>query len=132
MRFYHEIRAIELFKYVTILYVFENNLGNEHNWLYGLIKRTPIINNVYVLYENEKKLGFNTSALSKLMGYDVLLSYCSTGGIQFYKDLITINADHKNGKIDMKNVLIKQLMQIKQFGRKHANGTRVRVITGIH
>lgn len=131
VRLYTEIRSNEVFRDVTILYVFENNLGNEHNWLVGLMRKCQF-SNVFALYEHEDRVGFRTTQLSKLLGYDILKAYTSNGGVVFYKDLITINAAHADGKLMMRALLITQIAQLKQFGKKHANGTRVRVITGIH
>lgn len=131
VRLYTEIRANEVFRDVTILYVLENNLGNEHNWLVGLMRKCSF-SNVFPLFEHEDRVGFRTTQMSKLLGYDILKAYTSNGGIMFYKDMLTINAAHADGKLVMRALLITQIAQLKQFGRKHANGSRVRVITGIH
>ena len=132
LRLYDELRSIDVLRGVTILYVFENMLGQEQGWLDGLIRRTTYMTNVFVLYENDKALGFKTTELSKIQAYDILAAYCSNGGVQFFQDLITIDTERRNGRVDVRNLLIDQIQQLKQFGRKMASGRSVRVVSAIH
>lgn len=128
---YHRIRADPNFKESTILYLIENNFGNDHNWLYGITQKTDTFNNVYVLSEKpEYKIGFCTTEISKIQGYNILRSYASMSGIVFYRQLITINAAHSNGPVAMRALLIEQIAQLKIYTMRTGIQTKM-VITGI-
>jgi hypothetical protein len=129
---YDHIRADPLFKNVTILYIFENNMGNDHNFLNNIVKDIKRIDNVFVLYENDDKIGFNTSEFSKLTGYDILKTYASVRAIKFYRNLITINAQLVEPRATMKAEFISQMADLKQYAKMHPNGRRTQVISGIH
>jgi len=136
---YRHIRADPLFKNVTILCIIENNYGNDANWLYGLTKRVAEMNNIYMLSDDiSKKIGTTTTELSKLRGYDIMKTYISTNGLKFYRKLITFNNEYErafpgpNPRIAMKSLMIQQLRQLKQYGKRKAKGSALVVITGIH
>lgn len=122
---YFKIRADPWFKNSTILYLIENNFGNDHNWLYGLIKKTDAFTNVYVLCEKpEYKIGFCTTELSKMEGFFILQKFAGLGAIRFYRNLITFNAVHVDGRNAMRTLLIEQMAQLKMYTSRSGTSTK--------
>lgn len=122
---YFKIRADPWFKNTTILYLIENNFGNDHNWLYGLVKRTDAFTNVYVLSEKpEYKIGFCTTELSKMEGFFILQKFAGLSAIKFYRQLITFNATHKDGRNAMRTLLVDQISQIKMYTTRTGTSTK--------
>lgn len=131
---FDHIRADPVFKDVTVLIVPENNYGNEAAALFALVQRHPRrMNNAFVLYENPHKVGFCTTENSKIKGYDKLKTYACISGVRFYERFITINqAIVGDGPAIMKQELLKQMGNLKQFGRKKANGKTTVFVSCIH
>jgi len=136
---YNQIRADPFFRNVTILVFVESNYGNDANWLYGLTKRVRNMTNIKFVSDDESvKIGVNTSELSKLRGYDIMKTYVAMGAVRFYKNMITVNNDYERAfpgpdpRLAMRNLLIQQIEQLKQYGKKKPKGPHLIVITGIH
>ena len=136
---YRRIRADPVFKNVTIMVVVENNFGNDAGWIHALMKRSPEINNTYMLSDNiAKKIGTNTTELSKIRGYDILKTFIATNGLKFYRRMITFNNEYERAfpgpdpRAAMRSLMIQQIKQIKQFGKRKAGGSAEMFISGIH
>lgn len=129
---YDRIRMYPMLKNSTILYIFENNLGKEHDHLTALIDRTSNINNVKVLYEHESVVGFHTGPGSKLPADDRLRSYVSTDGLRFAKNIISVDPASDPSGDDIIEKLIHQIEEMREFVRYKANGTHDRVVTSTH
>lgn len=133
------IRFDRVFRDVSVLVFCEQNYANDANWLYGLTKRISTMQNVRFISDNEDvKIGVLTTELSKLRGYDIMKTYISIGAMKFYRNLITINNDYQkaypgpNAREAMKNLLIQQIEQLRQYGKKKLKGPNMVCITGIH
>lgn len=115
----------------TILYVFENNLGKEHDHLTALLNRMDVFNNYYVLYENKTMVGFRTYARTKIAADTDLRTCISSNAVSFYQNLITINPDFP-GSDQIKEKLIHQIEEMRQYVRRLPNGTINCIITSIY
>jgi hypothetical protein len=136
---FRNIRADPFLRNVPILLVPESNYANEAAYIEAEIRRIPEITNVRLISDDEtKKLGVWTSELSKLKGYDVMKTYIATSGLKFYRKLIVINNEYEiafkgsDPRKAMRSLLISQIKQLKQYGKKKAKGNNLIVITGIH
>jgi hypothetical protein len=122
---YQRIREDPWFKNTTILYLIENNFGNDCSWLYNLMKKSATFDNVYMLSERpQQKLGFCTGELSKMEGFFILQKFAGLSAIRFYKGLITFNAKHTNGRVAMRSLLIEQMSQIKMYTTRNGVSTK--------
>lgn len=134
---YERIRANPHFKDSTLLYIFENNLGCEHDHLNALIRETPRFNNVDVLYENTTKIGFCTGEKSRLKGVDNLAAFLCNNAIAFEEDLIVCNTEvpkdynNRNVKEYTKNKLIHQVSELQEYKEDMINGTVKRNVTSL-
>jgi len=129
---YDRIRRHRMLRDSTILYVFENNLGKEHDHLTALIRRTAAINNVKVLYENEQVVGFHTHSHTKLSADDRLRQYVSTDGLRFADTIISVAPDTDASGDAIIEKLVHQIEEMREFVRQLPNGTYRRVVTSIH
>lgn len=116
----------------TILYVFENNLGKEHDHLTALINRTRAINNVKVLYENDQVVGFHTHGHTKIAADDRLDQHISSDGLRFANTIISISSNQKDTEDSLIEKLIHQIEEMREYTRQLPNGQYRRVITSIH
>ena len=139
---YNAIRADPNLRHATIFYVFENNLGREQDHLKRLIKRcSNIFSNCEVLSEKEGKVGFTTSAKTKIASDDTLKLLITMGSLHFYEDFIVNNATlHKerSAKRDipaaklMIDILIEQIANMREYTERKATGESRVIITSTH
>lgn len=116
----------------TILYVFENNLGKEHDHLTALIARTPGINNTKVLYENNQVVGFHSFAHTKLAADDELRAYVTRDALRFADRVMTMSNETTNPEGAIVEKLVHQIEEMREYVRQKPNGTYARVVTSIH
>jgi hypothetical protein len=127
------IRAHPFLRDSTVLFVFENNLGREQDHLTRLVESSPLFSNSYPLHENDKLNGFHTYAYTKLRADDLLYDRVSMGALSFAEDMICVNPKYaRNGGEAMKELMIHQMSEMKEYVRRNPNGTSTRVITSIH
>lgn len=129
---YDHIRADPMLKDSTILYIFENNLGKEHDHMHALIQTTDAINNTFTLYENEKMLGFRTYAHTKVTADNFLSTSISMEGVNFYNKLIVVNPEIPQAREYMREMVTHQIEEMQEYIKYMPNGTFRQVITSIH
>lgn len=121
------------FKDATLLYIFENNLGKEHDSLKYFIKDKNLFdNNVDYLFESHKAIGFHTGTTTKVDAADLLKQVISIGCMSFYEHFFTINAEVLGGAKTMISLLMTQLTNLREYTTEKANGTFRREVTGKH
>jgi len=129
---YKKLRAHPLFKDSTIVYIMENNLGMEHNWIAEVIESSVLFNNVAILQEHEGQLGFHTSAQSKIRNDDMLREKISFNSVLFLDDIISTNIDPGRCGNAAKNILIDELAGMCEYVKQKPDGTATRYITSIY
>jgi len=130
-RHYSALRQTTLLRQSTILYVLENNLGREHEWIINTLNRDSFFENFEVLQELDGIKGFRTTTDSKLRADDFLRECVSLDGLAFMKDIISVNDDPSRTGDAAKEMLIEQLEGMKEYTKPNPNGTTRRFITSI-
>lgn len=127
------MRSINYFKDSTFLYIFENNLGKEHDHLRAIIYGVDRIrNNAYVLFENHDVVGFHTFAESKLKADDRLQDAISSNSLRFLDPIVSINENSSKAGDNAKDLLITQIANMKEFVKQNPNGSCTRIVTSIY
>jgi len=129
---YKKLRAHLLFKDATIVYIMENNLGMEHNWIAEVIESSTLFNNVAILQEHEGQLGFHTTAQSKIRNDDMLREKISFNSILFLDNIVSTNVDPGRCGAAAKNILVDQLAGMCEYVKQKPDGTATRYITSIY
>lgn len=133
MRHHDKLRSIELFKNSTFLYIFENNLGKEHDHLRTIVHGVDRIrNNAYVLFENPEVIGFHTFANTKLTADDRLQDYIASNSLRFIDPIVSVNENSAKAGDNAKDLLITQIANMKEFVKQHPNGQCTRIVTSIY
>lgn len=131
MEHYDAIRAVPAFRSSTICYIFENNLGKEHDHLTTIVTETAHMDNVTVLSEHLEVIGFHTSAPSRLRADDRLQDKISSGGVCFDANLISINPDLSRAGENAKATLLTQIADMREYTKALPNGKYQRVVTSL-
>lgn len=129
---YKMLRAHRLFKDSTILYIMENNLGMESNWIAEVTESSVLFNNVMVLQEHDGQLGFHTNAQSKIRNDDLLREKISFNSLLFLDEIISVNDDASRCGDAVKKTLIDQLAGMCEYVKHKPDGTTTRIITSIY
>ena len=133
MRHHDKLRSINLFKDSTFLYIFENNLGKEHDHLRTIVYGVERIrNNAYVLSENPEVVGFHTFSHTKLKADDRLQEYITSNSLRFMDPVVSVNDNSSKAGDNAKDLLITQIANMKEFVKQNPNGTCTRIVTSIY
>ena len=136
LELYQRIRGDRMFSKVPLLILIENKNGNDHNLIAGFCARTKEMTGYRILCQKPGKIGFDTTEQSKVAAFGIIRDYASAGGIVFYENLISFGTDHGpacTGPAAMRDMLIKQIGQLRQYGKKAPRLTKSEVvITAIH
>ena len=120
---------------MPLLVLVENKYGNDHNLIAGFAARTKEMSGYRILCQKPGKIGFDTTEQSKVAGFGVIRDYASGYGIKFYEHLITFGTDHGpscTGPQAMRDMLIGQISQLRQYGKKKVRSPNEVIITAIH
>ena len=129
---YMLIRKHRLLKDSTILYIIENNLGMEVNWIAETFNKLPEFDNFAVLQEHEGILGFRTYAPTKLKHDDLLREKIEFAQVMFTNEIFSASEDASRSGDEIKATFIDQLANMSEFVEQKANGTSSRTITSIY
>lgn len=114
---YYALRSIELFRETTFLYVIENNLGFEHQWVTHHVNIAEKFENVAVLKEREGQIGFHTDHAVKLMRATQLQLAFETDRVAICADIVTVNPDPRRCAKVVTETLIKQAENLREYQR---------------
>ena len=131
---YRRLRSDRVFERVPILFLIENKYGNDHNLLNGLARRRGFTG-YRMLCQKPGKIGFDTTEATKKAGFGIIRDYATGNGLKFYENLITFGTDHPpafTGRDGVRAMVIKQIAQLRQYGKKKARGNNEFVVTAIH
>jgi hypothetical protein len=126
------IRKHRLLKDSTILYIIENNLGMEVNWIAETFNSLPHFDNFVVLQEHEGILGFHTYATTKLKHDDLLREKVEFASIVFTDEIFSASEDASRCGEAIKTTFIDQLANMAEFVEQKPNGMSSRTITSIY
>ena len=129
---YKKLRGHPLFKDSTIVYIMENNLGMEHNWIAEVIESSVLFDNLAILQEHDGQLGFHTSAQSKIRNDDLLREKISFNAMLFLDEIVSVNKDPDRSGPAAKTMLINQLAGMCEYVKQKPDGTATRYITSIY
>jgi hypothetical protein len=129
---YDAIRAVPLFKASTVIYVFENNLGHEHDHLKTIAESVARMRgNCYVLFEHAGVVGFHTTPQSRLAADDRMRELVEIGAVGFADKIICINRDPSKGADAMKRAFVCQMADMREYAEMQPNGEMRRVVTSL-
>ena len=131
---YRRLRSDANFHRVPILFLIENKYGNDHNLLVS-IARLKGFSGYRILCQKAGKVGFDTTEQTKKAGFGIIRDYACSCGLKFYENLITFGTDHPpmfTGREGIRAMLIGQIAQLRQYGKKKAVGKNEFVVTAIH
>lgn len=118
---YEAFRSMPLFRNTTFLYVVENNMGNEHQWIARFVAETDTMANVYVLQERTGQVGFRTDEAAKLRRPRLLYDILQIDGMAIVKDVVSVNADKKRCGENAVDVFLLQMKRMQEFTRMTPN-----------
>jgi hypothetical protein len=125
------IRAHPLLNSATLCYIFENNLGHEHDHSKRVITHILRDTNAIVLNENTLVTGFHTTHKSRLHADDLLRDHVTMNGMCFAADIISVNPDPSCTGDAAKDMLITQIADMKEYVKQMPNGDHRRMVTSI-
>lgn len=126
---YKAIRAHPLLRASTICYIFENNLGHEHDHAASLINRLSLFDNVAILLEDPAVVGFHTTPQSRLKADDRLHELVAHKALAFAPEIISINHDASVCGEHARDMLIEQMENMCEYTRRRPNGDGVRIVS---
>lgn len=127
---YQFLRANPLYKDATIFYIFENNLGREHDHLNLIVEDTGIFSNCKVLQEHPNMIGFWTDDKKKLIMDDGLQQLVTFGRLRFAHNFISVNDDVTRVGDKAIEMLVKQIEDLKEYTTMRAGSIR-RIVASI-
>lgn len=114
------------------MYVFENNLGREQDHLGNIIKHVRRINNVFIVFEDRRRLGIHTTKESKIRSHSIMREYVCAEAIRFAENIITVNPDKTRNAERVRDMLIEQIKDLREYTVTFPNGTARSIVTGRH
>jgi hypothetical protein len=96
------------------------------------MKNTGVFDNYYTLFENKNVIGFRTFGHTKLEADDLLSGAICSENVGFYENLIVTNTDQKVTKEFMREKLIHQLEEIREYVVGSPIGQPKRKVTSIY
>jgi len=136
---YRRFRLHPVFRNVPFLYIVENMTGNDAATIAGMAARdrqrdrngTSFRMYGYrFLSQHPGKLGFCTTAPSKLEGFMRIRDKATSYGIKFWEGLVSVGMDHGHGgtgREEMRTMLISQIANLRQYGKTKKGHNEVKV-----
>jgi hypothetical protein len=90
------------------------------------------INNVFIMFEDRRRLGIHTTKESKIRSHSILREYICADAIRFSENIITVNPDKNRKAEHVKEMLIGQIKDLRQYTVTFPNGTARSIVTGRH
>lgn len=112
---YRGIRKHPLLHQSTILFVLENNLGNEAPSIAAHVRSQHQFENCVCLQEHAEIVGFRSTRQSKFIADKHLQRLISTQAIGFIKDVVTVNQAPHRGLEDVKRMFSAQMNAMYQY-----------------
>lgn len=112
---YYAFRRLDFFKETTFLYMVENNLGFEHQWVYNHVRVAEKFENAVVLKEKAGQVGFHTDhKIKQLRAIEMQLAF-EADRVAICKDVISVNTDPKRCAEAVTETLIKQAENLREY-----------------
>jgi hypothetical protein len=115
-RFYAALRKNPMYREATILFVFENNLGNDQDFLNLIIKENVAhFQNTFVLREHKELLGFRSTDKNKIDADENLRNIVTEGGLAIAQNFVSVNTDPSRRGENAIKMLFQQLEYMQEY-----------------